>query len=353
MKVGKTVKLIAGRPFMRRRLAKSLALTSPHAIDEEKYIPIGGIEQWVSIRGEDRANPVLLFAHGGPGATHTIFKATLRPWEKYFTIVQWDQRGSGKTMHKNGFAKPGELTLVQLEQDGIELTEYLLKLLDKEKILLVASSVGSTFGLAMAKHYPELFYGYVGTDQNTFPEGAAITYEKTIEWLRKSGNAKGVKAIEAIGPDHEHWTRQQVDQVAQWAAKANPNIPDMVMDVIFPAMITSPTHTIRDLKDILSGMTSSSELLFKELAGFDARNIGTDFAIPFFIFQGDSDIVTPTEEARRYFDMVRAPHKAFIPIKNSGHMAAFTRPGQFLDELLRHVRPLALQKSRLGTSVPR
>ncbi len=53
--------------FVRGRNAQDYAITAPNGIDESRYVEIGGIEQWITIRGEDRGNPVLLFLHGGPG----------------------------------------------------------------------------------------------------------------------------------------------------------------------------------------------------------------------------------------------------------------------------------------------
>jgi len=92
--------------FIRRRNAKDYAITAPNGIDEARYVEIGGIQQWITIRGEDRGNPVLLLLHGGPGdATNPWGYAGFRTWLKYFTVVQWDQRGAGKTYQLNDPAK--------------------------------------------------------------------------------------------------------------------------------------------------------------------------------------------------------------------------------------------------------
>ncbi|MFF1820534.1 alpha/beta fold hydrolase [Kribbella sp. NPDC058245] len=333
------------RSATRRRNARRLAEQSPDGIYEGRFVTVGGIEQWLTIRGEDRRNPVLFFLHGGPGCGHTIFNALTVPWERHFTLVQWDQRGSGKTRDRSGPLSAGEWTLEQLESDAIEVAEFLRSHLGHDKVVLVASSVGSSFGLAMARHRPDLLHAYVGTDQNTGPAATPLSYRLTLEKLRAAGNTKGVKALEAIGPERAHWTARQATTLDRWTVKADTAIPNMLSDVILPAMIGSSEHTLRDLGNIMKGMDESGSQWREAFAQYDASAVGTDFAVPFFILQGDSDAVTPTSAAKDYFDAVTAPHKEFALIKHSGHLAMFTRPEQFLDELIRRVRPVAMTEA--------
>jgi dipeptidyl aminopeptidase/acylaminoacyl peptidase len=73
---------------LRARNAKQFAIESATGIDEASYVAIGGIEQWATIRGQDRSNPVLLFLHGGPGdVTNPWTFALFAPWEKHYTVV--------------------------------------------------------------------------------------------------------------------------------------------------------------------------------------------------------------------------------------------------------------------------
>src|SRR5579863_4831250 len=157
--------VLARRAFRQRTLAATLHIASPHGVVDERYLPIGGIEQLVSIRGEDRRNPILLILHGGPGASCRIFAPLLRPWEKHFTLVQWDQRGSGKTLRRTGMRGSGPLTLDRLALDGLELTQYIHRQFPHQPLILFAQSFGSTFALRMIKQRPDLFVAYVGTDQ--------------------------------------------------------------------------------------------------------------------------------------------------------------------------------------------
>src|SRR6185437_10062749 len=128
--------------FLRRRNARDYAIATPNGIQEGRYITLGGIEQWITIRGEDRNNPVILLVHGGPGDATSLYGwAFLRPWFKRFTVVQWDQRGAGKTYGRNGPSTP-DVTINRLAQDGIDLADSLRRTLKKEKIVLVGHSFG-------------------------------------------------------------------------------------------------------------------------------------------------------------------------------------------------------------------
>jgi pimeloyl-ACP methyl ester carboxylesterase len=335
------------RKSNQRKNAQKLIINTPNCIVEERFVKIGGIDQWVTIRGEDRNNPVLFFIHGGPAATYSIFSPLLRSWEKHFTIVQWDQRGAGKTFRKNGKDGSGTITFDRLTLDGIEVAEHLLDHLDQEKLILVGSSVGSFIGTIMAKRRPDLFHAYVGTDQNVSPESQKLSYQMTLDGLRAAGNTKGVKAVERIGPDPTRWSRKDFNQRNQWTIKAITTVPNMIMDIILPAMLSSPDHTIHDIIDIFKGMNYSLNLLFDELLAFDVHKLGLRFELPFFIFQGDTDSVTPTAIAKEYFDEIETPYKEFVLIKNAGHLAAFARTDQFLDELIKRVRPLVLASNMI------
>lgn len=164
-----------GRPWLRRRNARLLR-DAGRAINETGYISAGGIGHFVTIRGASHDNPVLVFLHGGPGATQTVFAAQTPSWEEHVTVVQYDQRGSGKTRHRNGPAADGELSFERLRLDAIDLINALRHKLGVTKVILAASSAGSTFGLQLAASRPDLLHAYVGTDQNVGAESSRITH---------------------------------------------------------------------------------------------------------------------------------------------------------------------------------
>jgi pimeloyl-ACP methyl ester carboxylesterase len=142
---------MARRPVQRRRNAERLRQGSPAAIRQEGFRNVNGVEQWVTVRGEDRANPLLLFVHGGPGSSYTPFNAWLTDWERHFTLVQWDQPGAGRTFQRAGRTGPADLTLDALAGHGIELVRQLCADLGHRRVILLGSSVGSVIGLLMAR----------------------------------------------------------------------------------------------------------------------------------------------------------------------------------------------------------
>lgn len=139
-------------------IAQVLPTPSHVQIHEEMYVPIGGIPQWLTIKGEDRSNPVVLFLHGGPGDAWSPFADSMfAGWDKNFTLVQWDQRGAGRTYSKNGPSIAPTMTVDRMVGDGIEVAEFLTRHLHKKKIILVGGSWGSILGIYMIHARPKLF----------------------------------------------------------------------------------------------------------------------------------------------------------------------------------------------------
>ncbi|WP_242343532.1 alpha/beta fold hydrolase [Anaeromyxobacter terrae] len=331
---------LAARDLRRRRLARALAIATPRAVLEEGFVPLGGVTQWVGIRGEDRANPVLLVVHGGPGAPCSIFTPRLRAWERHFTVVQWDQRGAGKTLGRHGRRGGLPLTFDRLAEDGIALAEHLRERLGRERIVLLSSSMGTAIGLRMVKRRPDLFSAWVGTDLNVnVVRNERLSYPATLAALRATGRHRRAAALARIGGDPARW------DLAAWtlavrSTASTATVGPTPTALVLPLLLLSPGHELRDVVDFLTGMRLSAERLYGEIAAHDAWRLGPRLDVPFFVFQGDSDVLTLPALAREYFEHVQAPVKRFTLVRGAGHFAAFTRPEEVLAELLIHVRPL-------------
>ena len=325
--------------FLRTRNARDYAVTTPNGIDEANYVKIGGLEQWITIRGEDRKNPVLLFLHGGPGdATNPWGYAGFRDWLKYFTVVQWDQRGAGRTFGRNGAAAASTITIERMVQDGVELSELLSKRLQKDKIVLVGHSWGSILGVFMAKKRPELFYAFVGTGQVADPtRNYAVAHAALVERASREGNSRALQELNEVGPppykDGKGFAVQR-----KWANLFEGG--DVFIASMLGFALTAPGYSPGDIHDWFEGQSVSAEHLVPQTSVLDPKLLGGEFALPVFVIQGAEDFTTPTSLAKTYLNSLHAPRKAFGTIGGAGHFAVFTKQDVFLKELKARVLPL-------------
>src|SRR5918993_1354353 len=341
---------LAYRKSRQRKVAQALVINTPNGIVEERFVRVGGIDQWIQIRGEDRDNPVLLVLHGGPGWPNAVFTLPLRPWERHFTLVQWDHRGAGKTLGRNGKAGSGQMTFDRRVADAIEVIEFLRQHLGVDKVVVLAESMGTLTGLPLVKRRPDLVAALVVTDLYVnMAANEARKYQLTLGRLQAAGNAKGVAALERIGPDPTRWNLQDWTTNMAWAFRTNVPTPNLDRRLLFPLALTSPIYSLRDVSNLFVGFQWSTAQMFTELKASDARRLGTRFEVPFFLFQGTTDVVTLTSLAEEYFGEVEAPTKGLALIPNAGHFAAFTQPEPFLAELRTRVRPLASATSPSST----
>jgi pimeloyl-ACP methyl ester carboxylesterase len=332
------------RKVRQRQVAKALEITTANGIVEQHFVKVGGIDQWIQLRGEDRDNPVLLVLHGGPGWPNAVFTLPLRPWERHFTVVQWDHRGAGKTLGRTGKAGSGEMTFARRVADAIEVIEFLRGHLGVEKVVVLAESMGTLTGLPLVKRRPDLVHALVVTDLYVnMAANEAAKWQLTLERLRAAGNRKGVAALEQIGPDPARWDLRAWNTNMAWAFRTNVPTPNLDRKLLFPLALTSPIYTLRDLSSLFMGFQWSTAQMFDELMAYDARRLGPRLEVPFFLFQGETDVITLTTLATEYFQEVEAPTKELALIPDAGHFAAFTQPERFLTDLFTRVRPLASQ----------
>jgi len=339
---------LAFREYRQHQVGKVMAIDTPNGINEAAFVKIGGIDQWIVIRGQNIDNPVLLVLHGGPGATTGPLAPSFLGWEKDFTFVQWDQRGAGKTFGKSGPLDPG-VTIDRMAQDGVEVTEFLRRRLHKDRVILLGWSWGSILGIEMAKERPDLFYAYVGTGQIVnVRKNYAFGYARLLDDARARGDRRAIGDLEAIGPP-PHDSIRKLGVHTRQALAYEAGAPSTLETL--SAILCAPGYTLRDARDWASGFDTSQNHFFGEtmsgpLMDVDLPALGTDFAVPIFVFQGADDNIAPAELARAYVDSLRAPQKQFVAIADGGHVAMIARSDEFLRLLDQWVRPLAVQQQR-------
>ncbi|RAU83616.1 alpha/beta hydrolase [Pontibacter arcticus] len=305
----------------------------PKSISEERFIQVGGIEQWVTMHGEDRTKPVILFLHGGPGSTMSPYDdAMYGSWKKDFILVNWDQRGAGRTFGRNAPSPVTEdywienpLTVEQIVADGIEVSEYVRKHLGKRKLILIGTSWGSVVGANMALARPDLFTAYVGHSQVVESTGGFVhAYNKVSELAQKANDTEALVKLKELGqPPYEDAQKEgQLMRIIKKYEHQN--------SVPAPATwwkIRSEYDNEKDAQARYDGDDYSflhfagfKKMGIKSMAaGIDFRKNGMTYKVPVYFIQGEEDILTPKEATKAYYDKVKAPKKQFILVPGAAH----------------------------------
>ena len=175
-------------------------LQAADGINRLEQVTLGGVKQWISIRGTNAKNPVLLFLHGGPGSAN-IAKLRLQTpeLEKHFVVVNWDQRGAGKSFLL--FADPAALTREQYVSDAHELVGLLKQRFGVGKIYLMGFSWGTVLGLSLADRYPEDFAAFISVSQEVdYQTGERLSVEYARDAAQTAGNAGAVAELAGVDP---------------------------------------------------------------------------------------------------------------------------------------------------------
>ncbi|MBK8321503.1 MAG: alpha/beta fold hydrolase [Betaproteobacteria bacterium] len=336
--------LLAGAPVLAAPSA-SICASAGQAVREEGFVPLGGVEQWVTVKGADCANPVILFLHGGPGNPLSPYADALYgAWEKDYTLVQWDQRGAGRTF---GRSPPGEsaLTVERMAADGVELARYVTRRLGAKKVVLLGGSWGSILGVHMAKARPDLFHAYVGVSQVvSYRENPATSYAKVSALAKAAGDEKTVSTLAGIGPPP--WENPRHFGILRRATRAY----EAKSSAPAPKAWWAPAPGY-DTRERLAEAEEGEDYSYLQFVGrkgdglyskVDLAKQVPAFAIPVFLVHGAEDLVATPEVAKRYFDGITAPRKEFVLVPQAGH-----DPNPALIEAQRRVvKQLALPPAR-------
>ncbi|HEY5046494.1 MAG TPA: alpha/beta hydrolase [Rhizomicrobium sp.] len=326
-------------------------IVSPGGIDEQKKVTINGSDQWITVRGRDRNNPILLFIHGGPGAPEMPTSWTFQnDWEDWFTVVQWDQRGSGKTYLANEPAKIAPtVTVPQMVSDAEAMVRYLRAAYRKDKIFVLGHSWGSFLGLSVARDHPEWLYAYIGMGQIIDSRRSEqLGYEHTLRAAENAQDAAAIAELRAIAPYPEKDGAVPIEKInveRKWSVKyGGLSWGRDSYDYYYDAAKLSPDYTDADRAAIGKGSLLSLTRLVKGFTSADFEHV-TRFRCPIIMFNGRHDDTVSAQVTADWFARVHAPVKKLIWFENSAHMMQIEEPGRVLVHLVEDVRPLAEQEN--------
>lgn len=310
-------------------------------LSEERFVRLGDLDQWISIRGAHRTDPVLLVVHGGPGEAQWPAAAIYRHWEESFVVVQWDQRGAGHTYGRHGEQTPG-VTLERIAKDGVELAAYLCRTLGRQKIIVLGHSWGTLVATRMVLERPGLFAAYVGTGQVVNWAAMVNTqFDLLLAKARKDQDVEAIRELEGIGrPDPSN-----ADQFFSFSRRSRGIMPRSDQDWF--AHLRSSSAELKksepvEYRNLEAGMMFTGRRVLPDQLAVDLRRTGCGIRIPYFVIQGEDDIITPTAAAVDYFGCIESTNKQLILIPQAGHFAFLTAADAFLKALVTRVRPVVV-----------
>jgi pimeloyl-ACP methyl ester carboxylesterase len=290
-------------------------------------IKLNGLRHAVLIRGKNLENPILLHIHGlgVPSMCFAFDEYTGdNVKENKFTVVHYDQRGFGKTYRHGGHRKKfiNNETYVK---DAEELVGYLLKRFNKQKIYLLTESWGTVIGAKLVSRHPTWFYAYIAVPQvANVKEYLSEAYDFSINKAVKNSNYNAIQSLQKYGKPIPGLTRKKLNKsiatTGKWMDFYNLkryNGQDMT-GYFFKSLWNAPEYTLFDFTSTLNGFMKTSAILNKELINIDLIKEVSEIKVPYYLIIGDYDLFM--NSSKKYFDLVKAEKKYFLPVKNAGHM---------------------------------
>jgi len=281
------------------------------------------------VQSKDAAHPVLLCLHGG---LPEYFLTDRYPTglENDFTVVWWEQRGSGLSYRPR--IPPETMTLEQFVADTLSVTNYLRDRFSKKKIYLMAHSGGTFIGLQTAARAPDLYYAYIGVAQVVHQrKSERLAYEYMLERFRETGNSSMVRKLEAAPvtmaagtPDRYLAVR---DRAMHSLGVGTTHDMNSVLRGIFWPSLRSPHYTLSEkIRLWRSKLASGVSVLWDEMLAIDLADRIAELALPAYFFHGVYDYTVNYQMAKDYVERLKAPLKGFYTFDRSAHSPVLEEP---------------------------
>ncbi len=303
-------------------------------INESIYVPIGDQEQYLLIQGKDITNPVIIWLHGGPAGADSYANYM---FERYlvddYTIVNWNQRGCGRTYYHNMAQDPLNQTasFEQAQADLDELVDYVANRFHTDKVIIVGHSYGTMLGSRYVLNHPDKVSAYIGIGQVVSIESDSYSFEDAL----KKATALGDDTKEMESAYQVYLKDKSLINMLNLRKYSNKyHDAKMSGNIIFSGL-TSPNIGINDIRWFLkqSGdpqkYISLNQQLFDYIMETDVREYGLDYQIPVGFISGANDWTTPVKYTEDYYQIINAPNKKLSLVDGCMHTPQYDSPKEF------------------------
>jgi pimeloyl-ACP methyl ester carboxylesterase len=308
------------------------------SIADVAYHRLGGLDQWVMIRGESSANPPLILLHGGPGWSETgFFRYFNAPLEQSFTAVYWDQRAAGKSSDRS--IPRSSMTVDQFVSDLDELVDIVCERLGKTEVTIFGHSWGSALGVLYAARFPEKVAAYVGSGQiGDWAAAESASYEFALAEAQRRANRRAVRKLQAIGPPP--YPAAAVFTERTWLARFEGSMRPRPLWKMARAVLGGQESSIFELPSTWRGFRFSMDAMWAEVSQLNLMDLAPALHMPVFFFLGRADHWVPPETSVVYFDGLAAPSKKLVWFEHSGHEPFAEEPDKFNAAMAQLVLPV-------------
>lgn len=321
------------------------------SVSEKTFLNINGVRQGMFIKGKDTRNPVLLYLHGGM-PDYFLTPGYPTGLEDYFTVVWWEQRGSGISYSSD--VPPETMTLEQMISDTRELTNYLRHRFGKEKIYLMGHSGGTFVGIQAAARAPELYHAYIGVAQTSNQlKSEELAYEFMLHRFEENGNGEMVRKLEAApvtvtGGVPRSYVALRDGAMHSLGIGTTHDMKSVITGIFLPSL-RFREYTLREKINLWRGKSRSGiAILWDTMLATDLSEKVTELELPVYFFHGVYDYTCCYTLAESYFDKLKAPVKGFYRFERSAHSPIFEEPDKVLriikEDVLAGVNNLADRK---------
>jgi pimeloyl-ACP methyl ester carboxylesterase len=299
------------------------------SISEKIYIGINGVRQGMFIKSKNVSNPLLLYLHGGM-PDYFLTEKYPTGLEDYFTVVWWEQRGSG--LSYSGDIPFSTMTLDQMISDTKEVTNWLRKRFGQEKIYLMGHSGGTFVGIQTVAKAPELYHAYIGVAQMSDQlRSEKLAYDYMVKKFRENGNTKMVRKLEAAPVTLENGTPNEYrvlrDPAMHFLGIGTTHDMNSVITGIFLPSLMCREYTLTEKINTWRGKSRSGiSILWTRMLATDLSEEVPELKVPVYFFEGIYDYTCSYEVAKSYFEKLKAPVKGFYTFKQSAHSPLFEEP---------------------------
>ncbi len=311
------------------------------AVAALRPLDLNGSRQWVLIRGQSVTNPLLLYLAGGPGLSELAWLRLYNSGlERRFTVVNWDQRGAGKSAAALG--KNDDLSLETVMTDTVALVEILRQEFGQERVVLAAHGAMTVPAMLLVRDRPDLFRAYVGIGQMVHPdESDRHLYRTALRKARKTGQTNALSQLERLGTP-PYSGSNLIERYGELHRQVNTLFTDDYPPNIYRTnwikdVISAPEYSSYDRRNYWPSYFRVFEQLYPRISRIDLSKEADTVRIPVLFVQGRHDRGVLEPLTRQYFDRLRAPWKKLVYFENSGNSPHFEEPEKFLTVLTREI----------------